>query len=194
MDTIKIDKVREPIEGKTVEEILVHGTAEELDTLKSWLFTEDIRIESERNELNRIQQKFVAERKQFQDEMKELHQKMVIEKKRLKEDTAFFEKKMEILKSGFSQLDMDKRKFEKERIQFLNEKEAASKDITYGRHMDTVELLFRGVNNPLSLKKRYKDLIKMFHPDNIAGDHEMILVINRVYEELKSEYEYGRQA
>lgn len=55
-------------------------------------------------------------------------------------------------------------------------------------------MLFQGVNSHLALKKRYRDLIKMFHPDNIAGDHEMVLVINRIYEELKQDYEMGKRA
>ena len=55
-------------------------------------------------------------------------------------------------------------------------------------------MLFQGVKSQLALKKRYKDLIKMFHPDNIAGDHEMVLTVNAVYEKLKREYEYGKQA
>ena len=58
----------------------------------------------------------------------------------------------------------------------------------------TAKLLFQGVRSQLALKKRYRDLIKMFHPDNIAGDHEMVLLINEVYEELKEEYEIGKRA
>ena len=56
------------------------------------------------------------------------------------------------------------------------------------------EMLFQGVNSQLALKKRYRDLLKMFHPDNVAGDAEMALVINRIYEELKRSYEFGRWA
>ena len=54
--------------------------------------------------------------------------------------------------------------------------------------------MFRGVKNPLALKKRYKDLIKIFHPDNVAGDKEMIQKINREYESLKHEYDIGKWA
>jgi hypothetical protein len=193
MDTIKLDKPSVAIEGKTFEEVLVHGSLNEHDTLKAWLFTENIRIEAAQNHLHEMEQKFIAERKQFQDEMKALNQKMVREKTRLKEDLAFFEKKMEILKSGFSQLDMDKRKLEKEKLHFEAQKEANDREARYGRY-DTVEYMFRGVSSPLSLKKRYKDLIKMFHPDNIAGDHEMVLVITKYYEKMRSEYGYERQA
>ena len=193
MDTIKLNKPSEAVAGKTFEEVLVHGSVEELNELKSWLFNENIRIEAAQNTLHQMEQKFNVERKQFQDEMKEVNQKLVREKKRLKEDMAFFEKKMEILKSGFSQLDMDKRKFEKEQMHFEAEKDAYTRETRYARY-DTVEYLFRGVSGYLSLKKRYKDLIKMFHPDNIAGDHEMVLVINKYYEKKRSEYAYERQA
>jgi hypothetical protein len=193
MDTIKIDKVSDPIEGKTFEEVLVFGNKEELNELKSWLFNENVRIEAARNSLHQMERKFVAERKQFQEEMKELNQKLVREKKRLKEDAAFFDKKMEILKSGFSQLDMDKRKFEKDRLHFRAEKEASIRESNYNRY-EAVELLFRGASSSLAIKKRYKDLLKMFHPDNIAGDHEMVLVINKYYEKVRRDYEYGKQA
>jgi len=193
MDTIKINKPSEAVEGKTFTEVLVHGSVEELNELKAWLFNENIRIEAAQNKLHQMEQKFVSERKQFQDEMKEVNHKLVKEKTRLKEDMAFFEKKMEILKSGFSQLDMDKRKLEKEMLHFEAEKEAYTRETRYARY-DTVEYLFRGVTSLLSLKKRYKDLIKMFHPDNIAGDHEMVLVINKYYEKMRSEYSYERQA
>ena len=57
-----------------------------------------------------------------------------------------------------------------------------------------VGLLFRNATNPLTLRKRYKDLMKIFHPDNIAGDHDMVLIINRIYEELKRDYEMGKRA
>ena len=189
MITTQAIRPSEPVAGKTFEELLVHGGQDELEQLKAWLFAENIRIETAAAELHRIEQKFIAERKQFQDEMKDLNQKIVREKKRLKEDSAFFDKKMEILKSGFAQLDLDKRKLEKERLHFQSQKEAALREAGHGRH-DTIEYLFRGASNPLALKKRYKELMKMFHPDNVAGDHEIVLGINRYYEKMCGHYDF----
>ncbi|MCL2052310.1 MAG: hypothetical protein FWG91_11390 [Lachnospiraceae bacterium] len=196
MDTLKLDKPSEEVSVKDLlsrKEALEQDSFEELNELKAWLFDENNRITAAQDKLNQMEKKFSVERKQFQDEMKDLNQKLAREKKRLKEDMAFFDKKMEILKSGFSQLDMDKRKFEKDKVHFIAEKEAYARESSYGRY-DTVEYLFRGVSSPLSLKKRYKDLIKMFHPDNIAGDHEMVLVINKYYEKMRNKYSYERQA
>ena len=187
-------KAEKAIKETDFEKVLVDGSKEELGELKAWLFKENIRLELERSELNRMKDKLLKERQQFQTEMTEVNHRLVIERKRLKQDEAFFDKKMEILKNGFSQLEADRKKMERERLQFEAERSAHSSAIRQDKNTALAEMLFQGVNSQLALKKRYKDLIKMFHPDNIAGDHEMVLVINRIYEELKRDYEMGKRA
>ena len=182
------------IPNQVFEKTLVDGTREELNELKAWLFKENIRLEMERSELRRMEEKLVKERAQFQSEMSEVNHRLVIERKRLKQDELFFEKKMDILKGGFAQLDAERKKLEKERIQLETETQVQTSYARGNRNMELAEMLFQGVNSHLALKKRYKDLIKMFHPDNVAGDHEMVLVINKIYEELKRDYEIGKWA
>ena len=155
------------------ERILVTGDTEELNELKGWLFRENIRLEMERSEFLHTQEKFIEERTQ---------------------DEQFFDKKMEILKNGFVQLDAERKAFEKEKLQFHSEQKVHERDLHRERNDQMAEMLFQGVNSQLALKKRYRDLLKMFHPDNVAGDAEMVLVINRIYEELKRSYEFGRWA
>ena len=46
------------------------------------------------------------------------------------------------------------------------------------------DLFFCGVGSKQSLKKRYKDLIKIYHPDNLDGDNDTIQEINREYDHL----------
>lgn len=180
--------------GQDFEKKLVEGSLEELNELKAWLFKENIRIETGKNELKHLEEKFLKEKQQFRTEMEEVNRKFVIERKRLKQDEMFFDKKMDILKNGFIQLDAERRQFEKEKMNFEADKHAHDSFVRQEKSMDTARLLFQGVRSQLALKKRYRDLLKMFHPDNIAGDHEMVLLINSVYEELKKEYEYGKQA
>jgi len=43
---------------------------------------------------------------------------------------------------------------------------------------------FKGVSNSAELKKRYKDLMKIYHPDNTAGDADVMRRIKAEYEEL----------
>ncbi len=181
-------------DNQEFEKTLVTGDEEQLNELKSWLFQENIRLENGKLELRNMEEKFNAERTRFQTEMREVNQRLVIERKRLKQDELFFEKKMDILRNGFAQLDEERRALEKERIQLSAEKSAQEKQNRSARSEELAEMLFQGVNSQLALKKRYKDLLKMFHPDNIAGDTEMVIVINRVYEILKQEYEFGRWA
>ncbi len=180
--------------GQAFEEKLAESPKEELDELKTWLFKENIRIEMARNELKCLEEEFLKERKKFQEEMKEIKGCLELERKRLKQDEVFFEKKMDILKNGFIQLDEERKKLEKEKINFEAHRDAHESFRKQEKSTDMARFLFQGVKSQLALKKRYKDLIKMFHPDNIAGDHEMVLIINSVYEELKKDYEMGMQA
>lgn len=183
-----------PIEAQDFEKLLVEGDMDELIQLKSWLFKENIRLELERSELLRMEDKLLKERQRFQTEMTEVNHRLVIERKRLKQDESFFDKKLEILKNGFAQLEIERKKLEKDRITLEAEKNAHNASLRQNKNQDMAEMLFQGVNSHLALKKRYRDLIKMFHPDNIAGDHEMVLVINKIYEELMHDYETGRRA
>lgn len=182
------------MEEQEFEAKLVSGEQDELDELKAWLFEENIRLEVERKELKHLEDKFLSEKTSFQKERDEVNRRLVVEKQCLKQDELFFEKKMEILKNGFAQLEAERRKLEHQKIELEAERNAHQSTVRQDRGMEIAEMLFQGVNSHLALKKRYRDLIKMFHPDNIAGDHEMVLVINRIYEELKQDYEMGKRA
>ncbi|MDE5596218.1 MAG: hypothetical protein K2J04_00100 [Lachnospiraceae bacterium] len=177
---------------KSMEEKLENASKEELNELKSWLFRENVRLITAAKELEEMQERFAQEKEQFQDEVKAINRKISGERDRLKEDSLFFEKKMDILKNGFAQLDMDRRRLEKERARMEAQREVMEQP-AYGMSRD-ISAFFRGVKNPLALKKRYKDLIKIFHPDNVAGDKEIIQMINIEYENLKRDYDIGKWA
>lgn len=181
-------------EGQDFDKTLKESSLDELKELKAWLFKENIRIETEKSDLKHLKENFQKEKQQFLSEINEINRKIDMEQKRLKQDEIFFEKKMDILKNGFVQLDAERKQFEKEKMNFDARKEAHESYMKQEKNIDTAKLLFQGVKSQLALKKRYRDLLKMFHPDNIAGDHEMVILINSVYEELKTEYEMGKQA
>ena len=161
------------------EEVIKAESTEELKEIKLWLFQENMRLkqerselEQERTELEQARNKFLDERVKLRDELDELNRRTIMERKRLKEENLFFEKKMAILQEGFRQLEEDRKKFEQERqilIEEAREQQATGQDPGEGS-FTAVQLLFRGVNNPLALRKRYRDLIKIFHPDNLFGD------------------------
>lgn len=159
-------------------EDLVQATSdEELKNIKSWLFQEYIRISNEKTELEESKKNFIRERAQFQDERNLFNRKVGFEKKRLKDESIFFDKKMQILQEGFRQLEMDRKNFERERILLNNQKDYSNIVCS-----ELGQLFFAGVDNPLGLKKRYRDLIKIFHPDNLCGDERIVQLINQEYE------------
>lgn len=184
-------------EKMDVEKTLVHGNEEELNNLKSWLFSENIRLELERQNLKEKEKallefeedlesrklNFIREKQTFQRDSDLLKHKITTERQKLAQDNLFFDKKMDILKSGFADLEADRRKFEREKEEFYKRMEAGQ-----GRYSsfadETGSVFFKGVTNILSLKKRYRDLCKIFHPDNIAGDKNMFNVITEEYERL----------
>lgn len=182
------------MDAQDFEKILADGDGDELNELKAWLFKENIRLQAVCSELKQMEDKLYAEQKQFQTEVKEINQRLNLERKRLKQNEDFFEKKMSILKNGFVQLDADRKKIERDKLMMESERNAYAGYTRREKSMDMAEMLFQGVNSYLALKKRYRDLIKMFHPDNLAGDHEMVLVINRIYEELRQDYEMEKRA
>lgn len=157
---------------------------EELKKLKKFLFEEQIRIQAEEDKQKQVYEKFKSERETFFEEMKALNHKVHMERKRLKDETMFFEKKVQILKNGFFQLDLDRKQFEREKK--INQQKMY--DYLNENTKKQVPPLFRGITSSLGLKKRYRDLLKIYHPDNSGGDRELMLEITKQYENLKNKY------
>ncbi|MBO5283848.1 MAG: hypothetical protein J6B43_12145 [Lachnospiraceae bacterium] len=161
---------------------------EELRNMKLWLFQENIRLQNERSELESMRDKFIQEKVRFRDEMDALNRRMVLEQKRLREENLFFDKKLAILQDGFRKLEEDRQRLEAERRRIeqssRNQRERAELP---GQGEDIANVLFRSAGNPLALRKRYRDLLKIFHPDNFCGDAELMQYINREFQKRKEE-------
>ena len=164
-----------------------------LKEVKLWLFQENVRLENERRELEQSREKFLSERVRFKKELEELNKRTLMERKRLKEENLFFDKKFAILQDGFRKLEEDRQAFERKKKLFAREQASASRSYRQPSEgggpvvEETVRMLFRGINNPLALRKRYRDLVKIFHPDNLCGDEELVQIINKEYIRRKRE-------
>lgn len=184
------------------------SSPQELEEYKVQLFKENVRIRTDRTELEEMQEqvsnreKKLAEvredierqRNALNEEAKQIKKELQRERKRLEEDTLFFEKKQMVLDRAFRQLDDDRRRLEHDKLQFMRYKEEARTQIPKTRQFEYHQgTFFRGVTNQLELKKRYKDLIKIFHPDNVSGDKDTLQLINKEYEQIKNELGISRQ-
>ena len=183
-----------------------YGEYEDHD-YKNWLFEENVRLkeverhleeEKERLEayekeldkkakdVESMSDKFSQEKAQFKDEMNILTGQVTRERQRLKQDEQFFDQKMEILKAGFADLDKAKKELEAEKRRYDAQPAAYYEDDDVpGYAMPVARALFAGITNPLMLKKRYKDLVKIYHPDNLAGDQGLFKAITLEYERLQ---------
>lgn len=172
------------------EDVIRANGPEELREAKVWLFKENIRLQNEKKNLEEMQEKISNERMRYRREIEELNSRTLQERKRLKDETQFFDKKMAILQNGFRQLEEDRKGFEREKLRFEREKAefylGCEETGENAAPENAAILLFRGVsNNPLALRKRYRELVKIFHPDNSSGDEEVVQLINKEYQRRK---------
>lgn len=151
-------------------------------SLKHWFFRETVRIEHEKQALEEEKKAFEHAKLQFERDRKTFKLRKEMEVKQLEREQKLFDAKWKILESELLKVaaDRDFVKREKARSQATKEKEYERNKFQVG-----TEAFFVGVTNQLALKKRYKDLVKIFHPDNLHGDKGILQEINKDYESLK---------
>jgi hypothetical protein len=123
--------------------------------------------------------------------------------KRYKDNEQLISKKQKIIEDAYEQLALDRKALECERINFEHEKTRFRRQKMSDRRTNTSTntnqqsvnkavnagaSFFKGVDNESDLRKRYKELLKIFHPDNKCGDTSTLLCIQTEYEKLKSRY------
>ena len=152
------------------------------DEKKKWLFKENVRLQ----ELSR---NLEDERKLIEIQMGMLQRqqsKNMLLKKQLESQKDLFEQKWNILERETRQLAIDKDKFEREKLIY---KDKVYREARRSRsNAENVKIFFKGVEDTTSLKKRYKALLKIYHPDNMHGDKELLQAINTEYERLSRFY------
>ncbi len=135
----------------------------------------------------RFTKELSADRHRFEQEQQDFYLKKEREERRLAEKERLIKAKWELLEMELQKLAGEREAFEKKK-----ESEAVQADGTQSRmtikYPSEVELFFSGVENELDMKKRYRELIKIFHPDNASGDTQTLQMINRTYESLKKQF------
>ena len=134
--------------------------------------------------LSEERQELEEQRRNLDLEKKEFFRKVEIEDRRIEQQKSLFEMKFQILEAELVKLAAEKEEIEKKKAFYDRVEEYQTR--SYNRLPDNQvgELFFRGVASQQSLKKRYKDLIKIYHPDNVDGDNSLVLEINREYDHL----------
>lgn len=159
------------------------------DELKHWLFLENVRIQQEKQYITENNQKLIRERESFEREKMSHKSAMEIQEKRLCKQKELFEKKWQVVERELKRMAKEKEKIEKDMAILQKEKDQINKIKTQSVYsFDDARPFFRGVNSAISLKKRYRELLKMFHPDNETGDETTAMYITKEYNKLKKQY------
>ncbi len=155
---------------------------------KEWLFRENVRLMQEREALEAERLTFEQEKRDRALENDRRETSIRFQMKRLDMERQLFDKKLEILEREYRRLADDKQQFESIRKDYEAHRSYRSYRTVKSITSADADILFKGVNNELALKKRYRDLLKIFHPDNLNGDAEVIQDINKEYDSLKRMY------
>jgi len=117
-------------------------------------------------------------------EKKDFFRRVEIEDRRLEQQKSLFEMKFQMLEEELIKLAAERAEVERKKAFYERVEEFQAR--SYGQITDQQvgELFFRGVASQQSLKKRYKDLIKIYHPDNVDGDNSLVVEINKEYNHL----------
>ena len=171
-------------------------TTDELKKMKIWLFQEQVRIQARADELQKLSRELQDLKWTLESERNALNYKEKTIKKRFNDSEVLIAKKKKIIEEAYQQLAIDKKALECERLNFEYEKNRYKKQKMAGNRntyqydsssYDSTSF-FRGVDSELSLRKRYKDLLKIFHPDNKCGDTKTLLLIQTEYERIRRQY------
>jgi len=128
---------------------------------------------------------FEKERRSFEKERAEFSRRVEIEDRKIEQQQKLFDMKFKILEDELKKLAYEKEQIAKQKAFYsrVNEFER-EQQVEEPVRVASGEMFFSGVGSKQSLRKRYRDLIKIYHPDNVDGDKVTIQEINREYDHL----------
>lgn len=159
---------------------------EDAAAFEKWCFQQTVEIEHTRKELEHSKRDMASRQKELDRQKRDFERNRDLELDRMKHEQRLFDMKWKILESELEKLAAEKQRMERQR-DFYSRIHEYENGCNRGCSSNVVkgEMFFMGVGNEMSLRKRYKDLIKIYHPDNLDGDTETIQEINREYDALK---------
>lgn len=174
-----------------MKKIEAANSAEELLDIKRWYFHENIRILEEKQKLEKEKKELEKQKHYLQNELTAKEREIKLQEHYIAWEKELFEKKLSVLEKELYRYARDMEKLKEEKKCFEREKKeyhTIQENKVQIFSGDLSDVFFQGVKNQEGLKKRYKDLNKIYHPDNLNGDTRMIQEINRSYLIRKRQY------
>lgn len=138
---------------------------------------------------NRYDDKHKEQPAQLYKELTIKEKKLQLLEDELNKKKHLFDMQWRILEHELTLLANEKEQFIQEKKLHSQKKRRDESMLASGSLKLSGRMFFLGVKDELSLKKRYKDLLKLYHPDNMNGDVNAMQAINKEYHELKRKFE-----
>ena len=128
---------------------------DEIEYKKRWVFEQIIKINEKDKELE-DERKLIEIQKGMLERQK---RRNLLLSKQLENQKNLFDQQWQIMENGFHQLALDKERFEREKLVY---RDTVYREARRGmNYSENVKLFFKGVDDTTSLKKRYKELLKI---------------------------------
>lgn len=161
------------------------------DELKHWLFLENVKLNQQRQQLESDIEDLNRRRAEFENEKKRRDRELELRERKLSREKDLFDKQWKIVERELVRMAKDRDRMAREKAYIQRERD----ELKRLRQAAPSELsvrsgtFFLGVSSLSGLKKRYRELMKIYHPDNEDGDENTVLFINKEYEKLKPRFE-----
>lgn len=174
---------------------VVPETQDEIIAFQQWFFKKTIELEHDRRVLDNDKKKFELQRDKLERERKDFFRQKEADARFRAQEEHLLQMKQQVLEEELKKLASEKQHLERQRAFFdrVKQYQQRQEPPVQPRRQKTVkgDLFFIGVDNEKALKKRYRDLIKIYHPDNASGDTETLQEINREYNRLCTVFSAG---
>ena len=171
----------------------VPETEDEILAFQRLFFKKMIELEHDRRTLNDEKKCFELQREKLERERRDFNRQKEADARLRAQEERLLVMKQKVLEDELKKLADEKQYLERQREFYDRVKQYQQKQEPLKQVTCTVSgaLFFSGVKNEHALKKRYKDLIKIYHPDNAGGNTEALQEINREYDRLCGAFSAG---
>lgn len=163
----------------------IEETIQRQHEFEQWRVEETERLERKKQKLRKQKRQMDQERLQLDIEKRRFQHQQEFALSRNKNEEHLLDMKRQLLENELYKLAEEKKQFEQKRDFYKHVDSYQKEDIRKKPSAIHGTLFFAGVNNLSALRKRYKDLLKIYHPDNKCGDTDTIQEINREYNHLQ---------
>ena len=168
--------------------MIVPETQDEIMEFQQWYFKKTIEIERDRRKLEDDKKRLEMQRAKLERERKDFSRQREADARFRAQEEYVLQMKQQVLEDELRKLADEKQHLERKREFYDRVRQYQQKQEPTPQENPSVvkgELFFIGVQSEIALKKRYKDLVRIYHPDNMCGDTETLQEINREYDRLR---------